>query len=86
MNIHEVGEAVPSLLLQLHGARADMFISATGAHTAIIIILIVIVLQLDLRVTVAELNMANKSVLTAKERSLKGREEKMVVAGKFCLS
>lgn len=31
MNIHEVGEAVPSLLLQLHGARADMFISASGS-------------------------------------------------------
>lgn len=31
MNIHEVGEAVPSLLLQLHGARADMFISANGS-------------------------------------------------------
>ncbi|XDV43293.1 hypothetical protein PO909_011796 [Leuciscus waleckii] len=73
----------PSLLLQLYGARADMFISATGAHTAIIIlIVIVIVLQLDLRVTVAQLNMANKSVLIAKERSLKGREEKMVVAVK----
>lgn len=28
MNIHEVGEAVPSLLLQLHGA---MFISASGS-------------------------------------------------------
>ncbi len=31
MNIHEVGEAVPSLLLQLHGAHADMFISANGS-------------------------------------------------------
>lgn len=31
MNIHEVGEAVHLLLLQLHGARADMFISANGS-------------------------------------------------------
>lgn len=29
MNIHEVGAAVPSLLPQLHGSRADMFISAS---------------------------------------------------------
>lgn len=29
MNIHEVGAAVPSLLPRLHGARADMFISAS---------------------------------------------------------
>jgi len=33
MNIHEVGEAVPSLLLQVYGGRADMFISASrSAH------------------------------------------------------
>lgn len=83
MNIHEVGAAVPSLLLQLHGSRADMLFLQARAHAAIIIL---IVLQLDLRVTVAQLNMANKSVLPAKERSLKGREEKMVVAGKFRLS
>ncbi|XP_056090074.1 peptide methionine sulfoxide reductase MsrA 1 isoform X1 [Rhinichthys klamathensis goyatoka] len=60
-------------------ARTCLFLQA-GAHT--VVILIVIVLQLDFRVTVAQLNMANKSVLTAKERSLKGREEKMVVAVK----
>jgi len=65
-------------------ARTCLFLQA-GAHT--VVILTVIVLLLDLRVTVAQqLNMANKSVLVAKERSLKGREEKMVVAGKFCLS
>ncbi|ROL41557.1 hypothetical protein DPX16_6955 [Anabarilius grahami] len=64
-------------------ARICLFLQAR-AHAAIIILLIV--LQLDLRVTVAQLNMANKSVLPAKERSLKGREEKMVVAGKFRLS
>ncbi|XP_067223406.1 peptide methionine sulfoxide reductase MsrA [Chanodichthys erythropterus] len=59
-------------------ARICLFLQAR-AHAAIIIL---IVLQLDLRVTVAQLNMANKSVLPAKERSLKGREEKMVVAVK----
>ncbi|XP_042598334.1 mitochondrial peptide methionine sulfoxide reductase isoform X2 [Cyprinus carpio] len=52
-----------------------------GTHAAIIII-ILIVLQLGLCVTVAQLSMANKSVLHTKERSLKGREEKMVVAAK----
>uniref|UniRef100_A0A9J8AVT9 Mitochondrial peptide methionine sulfoxide reductase n=1 Tax=Cyprinus carpio carpio TaxID=630221 RepID=A0A9J8AVT9_CYPCA len=54
-----------------------------GTHAAIIII-ILIVLQLGLCVTVAQLSMANKSVLHTKERSLKGREEKMVVAGMGC--
>ncbi|XP_016123923.1 mitochondrial peptide methionine sulfoxide reductase-like isoform X1 [Sinocyclocheilus grahami] len=47
-----------------------------------IIIIILIVMQLGLRVTVAQLNMANESVLPTKERSLKGREEKMFVAAK----
>ncbi|XP_016385195.1 peptide methionine sulfoxide reductase MsrA [Sinocyclocheilus rhinocerous] len=58
-------------------AQTYLFLQA-GAHAAIILI----VLQLGLRVTVAQLSMANKSVLTTKERSLKGREEKMVVAAK----
>ncbi|XP_058604480.1 mitochondrial peptide methionine sulfoxide reductase isoform X3 [Onychostoma macrolepis] len=60
-------------------ARTCLFLQA-GAHAAIIIILIV--LPLGLRVIVAQLSMANKTVLPTKERSLKGREEKMVVAAK----
>ncbi len=63
-------------------ARTCLF-QQTGAHAAVILVLIV--LQLGLRVTVAQLSMANKSFLPTKERSLKGREEKMVVAGKFRL-
>lgn len=66
-------------------ARTCLFLQA-GAHAAIIIIVILIVLQLDLRVTVAQLNMANKSVLPTKERSLKGREEKLVVAVKHTVN
>ncbi|XP_043119107.1 mitochondrial peptide methionine sulfoxide reductase isoform X2 [Puntigrus tetrazona] len=61
-------------------ARTCLFLQA-GAHAAVVI-LIPIVLQLGLRVTVAQLSMANKSFLPTKERSLKGREEKMVVAAK----
>lgn len=47
---------------------------------------VVIVLLLGLCVTLAHLNMASKSVLPTKAQSLKGREEKVVVAGKSCLS
>lgn len=61
--------------------RICLFLQAR-AHAAIIVL---IFLQLDLRVTVAQFIMAYKSVLPAKESSLKGREEKMVVAGKFRL-
>ncbi|XP_016135324.1 mitochondrial peptide methionine sulfoxide reductase-like isoform X2 [Sinocyclocheilus grahami] len=78
MNIHEVGEAAPySSSSSMALARTCLLLQA-GAHAAIILI----ILQLGLRVTVAQLSMANKSVLTTKERSLKGREEKMVVAAK----
>ncbi|XP_026141538.1 uncharacterized protein msrab isoform X1 [Carassius auratus] len=62
-------------------ARTCLFLKA-AAHAAIIITVILIILQLGLRVTVAQLSMANKSALPTKERSLKGREEKMVVAAK----
>ncbi|XP_056333364.1 mitochondrial peptide methionine sulfoxide reductase [Danio aesculapii] len=61
-------------------ARACLFPQA-GAHAAIILITF-IVLQLGLCVVVAQLDMANKSVLPTKERALKGREEKVVVAAK----
>lgn len=49
-------------------------------------VVVVVVLLLGLCVTLAHLNMASKSVLPTKAQSLKGREEKVVVAGKSCLS
>lgn len=36
-----------------------------------------------LRISVASLSMGSKSVLPTKDQALKGREEKMVVAGKL---
>ncbi|XP_065144329.2 peptide methionine sulfoxide reductase MsrA isoform X1 [Paramisgurnus dabryanus] len=49
-----------------------------GVRTHVVII--IVVLQLGLCLTVAHLSESNMSALPTKERSLKGREEKMVVA------
>nr|XP_055028808.1 peptide methionine sulfoxide reductase MsrA isoform X3 [Misgurnus anguillicaudatus] len=51
-----------------------------GVRTHFVVVIIIVVLQLGLCLKVAHLSEANKSALPTKERSLKGREEKMVVA------
>ncbi|XP_052009564.1 mitochondrial peptide methionine sulfoxide reductase [Xyrauchen texanus] len=59
-----------------------MFTSASTSRAHAATVIIVIALQLALCVTLAQISMANKNVLPSKELSLKGREEKMVVAAK----